>query len=97
MMKLEKLEDTDGRYMNVFLFIESTADLIPVNSFVFDYVDQETTPQDIINKFVECLSKGETDIIESTIYTPYEISNTKSHATKFLRQLRRDLIIGKLL
>lgn len=101
MMKLEKLDiifqDTDGRYMDVFLFTESTEELIPKNSFIFDYCEKETIPEIILDKFVECLSKGDTDTIKETVYTPDEISNIKSHATKFLRQLRRDLTIAKLL
>ena len=101
MLKLEKLDiifqDIDGRYMDVFLFTESTEELIPENSFIFDHVDKETTPKIILDKFTECLLKGETSIITETVYTPNEIDNVKSHATKFLRQLRRDLAIQKLL
>lgn len=100
MVKLEKLDivfQEDGQDMDVFLFTESTEELIPKNSFVFDYTEKETKPEVILSKFVECLSKGDTDIIKETVYTPDEISNIESHATKFLRQLRRDLTINKLL
>lgn len=107
-MKIVKLEATfsDVRYdsnqpemveMDVFQIVESEIKEVPVGGFILDYRERKTVPQTIINYIYQLVSEDRPQDSKEFIYVPQVINESKCKATKFLKQLRREISINVII
>lgn len=108
-MKIVKLEATfsDVRYpvngaqvmveMDVFQIVESEIKEVPVGGFILDDREQKTDPQTIINHIYQLVSEDRPQDSKKFIYEPQVISESKCKVTKFLKQLRREMMLEAII
>lgn len=108
-MKIVKLEATfnDVRHpvngtqlmveMDVFQIIESEIKEVPVGGFILDDREKETDPQTIINYIYQLQLEGRPQDSKEFIYEPQVVSESKCKATKFLKQLRRKILLDVII
>lgn len=104
-MKIIKLEATfnDVRYpvngtqvmveMDVFQIVESEIKEVPVGGFILDDRERKTDSQTIINHIYQLCSEDRPQDSKKFIYEPQVISESPCRATKFLKQLRREMLL----
>lgn len=108
-MEIVKLEATfsDVRYpvngtqvmveMDVFQIVESEIKEVPVGGFILDDREKETDPQTIINYIYQLVSEDRPQDSKKFIYEPQVVSESKCKATKFLKQLRREMMLEAII
>lgn len=96
-MKIVKLDvifyDVDDRIMEVFQIVESDFEQIPVYSFILDDLELSTPVEKILNHIQDCVKESNFEQIHSFLYTPKEVNLGLTRAEKFLKQLRRDMML----
>lgn len=108
-MKIVKLEATfsDVRYpvngaqvmveMDVFQIVESEIKEVPVGGFILDDREKETDTQTIIDYIYQLQLEGRPQDSKEFIYEPQVVSESKCKATKFLKQLRREILLDVII
>ncbi len=83
--------------MEIFQIVESEIEFAPVGSFILDAQKQHTTVEKIIDYIYQLVSEGRSQDIREFTYEPEQVNRAECRATKFLKQLRREISLDVII